>query len=135
MTQMLIETCFYMNDRYVDVNNVPKKSWEDIIKDQIRDFIDNYLDKPILAYNVTVHFCPRKEFPKTGDRRKMAGVYESMGNNSCMVYIYDKVSAKTMNYIIPQMLKCIKKDFTDTTVHYNEQGNPCRCERSKDYAV
>ena len=63
----------------------------------------------------------------------MAGVYESMGNNSCMVYIYNKISAKTMNYVLPQMLKCIKKDFTDTTVHYNEQGNPCHCERSKDY--
>ena len=132
---MQIETCAFMHDRYVFVNNVPSESWEDIIKSNFHTAIEEMLDKPILSYNITVHFCPRREIPISYDRRKVLGYYDFMGNNTCMIYVYDKINPKNMYLLTYEMVLRMKKDFTDTTLHYNHEGNPCHCERGKEYAI
>lgn len=132
---MLIETCGQWHDKYIDISNAPNKSWEDLIKHDLQTVLEEKLKKPISSYNVTVHFCPRREIPIPTDRRKVAGYYDFMGNNTCMIYVYNNISPMNMGYLINEMAKRIMKDFTDTTLHYNHEGNPCHCERGKEYAV
>ena len=129
---MLIETCGQWRDKYIDINNAPDKAWEDLIKSDLQMLLEEKLKKPISSYNVTVHFCPRREIPIPIDRRKVGGYYDSMGNNSCMIYVYNKISAMNMGYLMNKIAKYIIKDFTDTTLHYDHEGNPCHCKREED---
>ena len=128
---MLVETCTFWGDKYIDINNSPNKKWEELIKFNVNQFLCSKKTSDVLAYHVTVHFCPRKEIPINQDKRKVKGYYEFNGNNSCMMYVYNKISALNMDRVFHFMLCRIQEDFTDTTLHYNNDGNSCHCNESE----
>ena len=132
---MLIETCTSFNDKYVQVDYPPVAKWEDDLKSYWYEYFQKRHPKVILAWHIAIHFVDkRKDIPGPGDKRKMLGTltYRKDMKNSCDIYIWTKSSRINKFHILYQSEKYIAKLFTDDSLHYNNDGDECHCERGSE---